>query len=109
MSSVPAVHLESRVLGKSGPTVGALERLRTCVCPLVQQQGSFGAERLSAVRADMSQIITFMYLRSSRDVRQMTDMQINVTLISATIVITYLYVLMPIFYQGNIAVFDFQR
>lgn len=69
MSSVPAVHLERRVLGKFGPAVGALERLRTCVRPLVQHQSSFGAERLSALRADVTQIVTFMDLRSSRDVR----------------------------------------
>lgn len=70
MSSVPAVHLEGRVLGESGSTVGALKRLCACVCPLVQQQGSLGAESLSAVRANVSHVVTFMYLGSSRKTHQ---------------------------------------
>lgn len=62
------MHLERRVLGKFGPTVSALERLRACVGPLMQHQGCFGAERLSALEADMPQIVAFVDLRSSRDV-----------------------------------------
>lgn len=50
--SVPAVHLERRILCKLGLTVGALERPQARVRPLMQNQGGFGAEGLSAVGAD---------------------------------------------------------
>lgn len=58
----PAVHLESRVLSKPSPTLGALIRLCTCMDSLMQQQRSFGAECLSTVGADIIHIIPFMYL-----------------------------------------------
>lgn len=55
------MHLECRVLGKLRPTVGAFVGFRARVCPLVQQQGSFGAKGLSTFGANMSQI-SLMYL-----------------------------------------------
>lgn len=58
----PAVHLEGRVLGKAGPAVGALERLRARVRPFMQRQRRFRAEGLSAIRADVSQVVTFVHL-----------------------------------------------
>lgn len=59
------MHLEGSVLGKPRPTVCALKRLCACVRPLMQQQGCFGAEGLSTLRTDVSQI-AFMYLRNGR-------------------------------------------
>lgn len=53
MISLPAVHLERRILGKLGLTVGALERPQARVRPLMQHQGGFGAEGLSTVGADI--------------------------------------------------------
>lgn len=67
VSFIPAVHLKGRILGKSGSTVGALIGLRSCVCPLMQQQCCFWAKSLPTIRADMSQIVTFMYLRRNKD------------------------------------------
>lgn len=42
------MHLERRVLGKFGPAVRALKRLRTRVCSLVHHQRRLGAERFTA-------------------------------------------------------------
>lgn len=52
--SVPAVHLECRILGKLGLTLRALVRLQACVSPLMQRQGVFRGEGLSTVGADIS-------------------------------------------------------
>lgn len=67
ITSVPAVHLECRILGEPGLTVGALVRPRARVRPLMQHQGRFGAERLSAVGADVLQAAAFVDLTCNRD------------------------------------------
>lgn len=67
--SVPAMHLECRILGKPGLTVGALERPHARVRPLMQRQGRFGAERLSAVGADVLLVAAFVDLMCGRDRR----------------------------------------
>lgn len=56
------MQIEGGLLSKLGFTDGALVWLQARVRPLVQQQGSFGAEGLPAFGADMPHI-PFMYLR----------------------------------------------
>lgn len=56
------VHLESGVLGKPGAAVRALEGLLAGVRPLVQHQGRFGAEGLSALGAHVEVGVTFVHL-----------------------------------------------
>lgn len=66
ITSVPAVHLKRRILGEPGLTVGALVRPRARVRPMMQHQGRFGAERLSAVGADVLQVAPFVDLTCNR-------------------------------------------
>lgn len=80
MISVPAVHLECRILGKLGLTVGALERPQARVPPLMQHQGGFGAEGLSTVGADILQVAAFVDLTYNRD----TEDQLRVILLNMT-------------------------
>lgn len=61
------MHLESGILGKLGLAVGALEGPQARVRPLVQQQGALGAERLSAVGADVLQGAAFVDLPCGGD------------------------------------------
>lgn len=56
LSSLPAMHLQGRVLRKSGPAVGALVGPRARVRPFMQQQGRFGAEGLPAVGTHVLQV-----------------------------------------------------
>lgn len=98
-SSVPAVHLECRVLGKSGPAVAALKRLGPCVCPLMQQQGSFGAESLPTVSADMSHSVTFMYLKSRGNERRIWSNQ--GTLYWTLVLVCSYYKSSPVLYGGQ--------
>lgn len=70
ITSVPAVHLECRILGKPRLTVRALVRPHARVRPLMQHQGRFGAERLSAVGADVLQVAAFVDLMCNRDAEE---------------------------------------
>lgn len=72
ITPVPAVHLERGILGKPGLTVGALVRPQARVRPLMQHQGRFGAERLSAVGADVLHAAAFVDLTCNRDADQLS-------------------------------------
>lgn len=77
ITSLPAVHLECRILGKPGLTVGALVRPHARVRPLMQHQGRFGAERLSAVGADVLQVAAFVDLMRNRDAEDRLSLSVQ--------------------------------